>query len=99
MLAKDAKKNKHSHRLVTRVILTVFAVYAVVSIIDIQVTLSQRRQELVELEARYNQKLVENKDIKRKIDDISNKDDLERIARENGYVAPDELVIIDISGR
>ena len=85
--------------MITRLFLAIFAVYAVVSLLDMQMHLAQRRQELDELRRRFEIQRLENKELARKIAEDMDADDIERIARENGYVAPDERVFIDISGR
>jgi len=94
------QKNKPIGRFITHVLLAVFAVYAALTLVDAQVRLAERRQELDVLEARYENRRLENKELERQLADDMTSEDIERIAREQlDFVAPDQRVFIDISGR
>jgi cell division protein FtsB len=93
------RKKGGLRKIVTRLFLAVFAVYAVVSLVDMQVNLAQRRQELEDVQARYEALRIEGKELARKVAEDLDLEDRERIARENDYVAPDEKVFRNISGK
>ena len=93
------KAKTNIRKIIVRLFLAVFAVYAVISLVDMQLGLAQRKQELQELQTRLEATGFENKELKRRLSAEMDESELERIARELGYVAPDERVFIDISGR
>jgi cell division protein FtsB len=73
--------------------------YAAVLLIDLQVTLASRKQELAELQQKYEEKRIANKELELQLQQGMDEEYVERIAREKlDYVAPDEKVYIDISG-
>jgi len=73
--------------------------YAAVLLIDLQVTLASRKQELAELQQQYEEKRIANKELELQLQQGMDEEYVERIAREKlDYVAPDEKVYIDISG-
>ena len=93
------KQKTSIRKIIVRLFLAVFAVYAVISLVDMQVALARRKQELLELQTRLETTGFDNKDLKRRLATEMDEGEIERIARELGYVAPDERVFIDISGR
>ena len=96
---KQGKKTPIS-RFVLRVLLAVFAVYAALTLVDAQVRLGERRLELEALEARAEIQRLENKELERQLANDMTHEDIERIARgQLDFVAPDQRVFIDISGR
>jgi cell division protein FtsB len=82
--------------------LTVFVVYASITLVNAQVRLAERKQELELLQARHEVIRLEGRELDRRLamaNDMTH-EDIERIAREQlDYVAPDQRVFIDISGR
>ena len=95
-------KKKPLSRFILRVLLAVFAVYAALTLVDAQVRLAERRQELGVLEARHEIHRLENRELERRLQFASDmtREEIERIAREQlDFVAPDQRVFIDISGR
>ena len=94
------KTQKKPFRFITRVLLAVFAVYAALTLVDAQVRLAERRHELEILQARHETQRLENRELERQLADDMTREDIERIAREQlDFVAPDQRVFIDISGR
>jgi len=92
-------KKKSRKNIFLRLILPVVAIYATVMLVDMQVTLSQRQQELEELRQQYKMQDIENAELERQISAKIDDDYVERFARDNlDYVAPNERVFIDISG-
>jgi cell division protein FtsL len=76
-----------------------FVAYAAVLLINMQVNLAERKQQLNDLQIRHEVQRIANKELERQLEDGANQEYIERIAREKlDYVAPDERVYIDISG-
>jgi cell division protein FtsB len=95
--AKEKKKSRKS--ILLRLIVPVLAVYAVVVLVDMQVTLSQKKLERDELRQQHEVQRLENKELERQIAAGVDEDYIERFARDNlDYVSPDQRVFIDISG-
>jgi cell division protein FtsB len=98
-MAQKPEKTKSRKSLLLRLILAFLAIYAVVALVDMQITLVQKKQELVELESKAEAQRLANKDLERELTADPDEDYIERYAREYlDYVAPDERVFIDISG-
>lgn len=91
---KTSRKN-----LIFRICIFAFVAYAAVLLIDLQVTLASRKQELLDLQEKYEVRRIANKELELQLQQGMNEEYIERIAREKlDYVAPDEKVYIDISG-
>lgn len=94
---KSIQKNRKS--FVFRLCIFAFVVYAAVMLVDMQVTLADRNQELEQLALSYETQRLENKELERRLAAGVDDDYIERIARDElDYVYPDERVYIDISG-
>ena len=89
MTPKKAVKN-----IFARVACLCLAVYAVFTLVEMQVTLAESRQLLAELEVRYEEQRITNKELRRQLNAGMDQDQIERIAREEGYVYPDERVFV-----
>ena len=82
-----------------RVCIFAFAVYAVVSLVSMQINLADRRRQLSQLEQRVETQRLANKELERQLAQGMDEEYVERIARERlGFIAPDEIVYIDVSG-
>ncbi len=76
-----------------------FAGYLVVTLIQLQVEISQRQKELEEVKQQVEEQRIENKELERILMSDSDEKYIERIAREKlGFAYPDERVLIDVSG-
>lgn len=94
-----ARKKTSRKNLIFRICIFAFVAYAAVLLIDLQVTLASRKQELAELQQKYEEKRIANKELELQLQQGMDEEYVERIAREKlDYVAPDEKVYIDISG-
>lgn len=95
-MAKAEKKKKN---VILSVIIALVVVYVVFLMVDMQVSLAAKKEELQLLEQEYEIRRMENKDLKRQIANGVDEEEVERVAREQlEYVAPEEKVFIDISG-
>ena len=93
------KRKKSRKSLVFKVVIFAFVAYAAMLLIDMQVTLAGRRQQLNELNNKYEIQRIANKELERHLAQDVDDEYIERIAREKlDYVAPDEKMYIDISG-
>jgi len=94
---KQVKKAKKS--FILRICIFAFVVYAAVQLVDMQMSLGARKQELSELQVRLETQRLANKDLERQLAEGVDEEYIERVARERlEYVAPDETVFIDVSG-
>lgn len=99
MAAKHTKRKKSRKSVILRICIIAFTFYAAVMLVDMQVTLSERRQDLDELKQAYENQRLENKELERQLDMEMDDEYIERIARDKlDYVYPDERVFVDISG-
>jgi len=72
--------------------------YLFVSLIQYQVSIGTKQQELLSVQSQLNNQLTENAELSNTLeqgDDAS----IERYAREQGYAKPNERVFVDISGK
>ena len=98
----DDVKNKGQkmHRSVlVRIAFLAFAVYAVVTLTGDQIELVSSMRKLSELHAEVDRKKMSNEELQRLYDTGTDKDFIERAARDKlGYVYSDEQVFVDIGG-
>ena len=93
------KKKKGWKAILLGIVLGFFAVYLVVSLLDMQVKLSQREKELADVQQQVEVQEVENKELERRISTGMDDEKLERDAKEQlDYAGEDERVFIDMSG-
>ena len=84
--------------LILRICIFAFVVYAMVHLIDMQINMTSRRRQLVELEQRVETQRIANRELERQLALTMDGQYIERFAREEGFIAPNEIVYIDISG-
>ena len=85
--------------LILRICIFAFVVYAMVHLIDMQISTVSRRRQLVELEQRVEAQRIANRELERQLAQGMDEQYIERIARDRlGFIAPGETVYIDISG-
>jgi len=93
------KLKKTRKNLILRICIFLFVVYSAVKLVDMQMSLSARKQDLEELKVKYEIQRLANKDLERQLTQGVDDEYIERVAHEKlEYVAPDERVYIDISG-
>ena len=90
---------KPNKSFLLRLCLAAFLAYAVMMLVDMQVSVASRRQQLDELTAKMETQRLTNKELERQlamgVDDAY----VERTARDRlDFVRPNEEVFIDISG-
>lgn len=72
--------------------------YLFVSLIQYQVSIGTKQQELLSVQSQLNNQLTENAELS---NTLEQGDDaiIERYAQEQGYAKPNERVFVDISGK
>lgn len=97
-----AEKNKKfisKSKLIKWIISVGFILYAVISIVNMQIVLRDKKGELDTLRVQLEYQRMENQEMARRIQAGVDEGEIERIAREQlKFVSPDEKVFIDISG-
>lgn len=72
--------------------------YFAITLIQLQIEISEKKETLAQVQAQYNEKIAENKELKKVIEGGNEDEYIERIARDSlGYVKPGEKVYYDIS--
>lgn len=99
-MARAKKEKPKTHKsLALRLCMIAFVLYAVVVLVDMQVTLANSKQEVGLLEQQIETQRLANKDLQLKLEQGVDKEYIERVARDQlDMVYPDEQVFIDISG-
>ena len=98
---KVIKKRKQKGSFLLRMAVFAFAVYITVALVNQQVQISQKRQELATMKQQIQIQEIKNDDIKHALstDNGKNSDYIERVARENLHFAkPGERVFVNIAG-
>ncbi|MBQ2676342.1 MAG: septum formation initiator family protein [Clostridia bacterium] len=95
------KKNVGAKKsVIFRVALLLFAVYTIYSMISLQAELAENKKILAQKQALITQKQISNDDLKYLLEKGSEKDLIERAARDKlDYVYQNEEVYEDISGK
>ena len=84
-----------------RIAVFAFALYTVAALVNQQVQITQKRQELEAIRQQIQIQEIKNEDIKHALTtgDSASKDYMERIARESLHMAkPGERVFVNIAG-
>lgn len=94
--AAPKKVQKRSFILTLGIVLLVG--YFVISIISLQSTIKERRAELEQKNAAYEQQLADNERLQSIVDDEDKSEYMEQVAREKlGFVMPGEKVFYDVT--
>lgn len=100
MKTKKPTNRKKRTNLLSKVCLTGFAAYLLVSLVMTQVDIVTKKQELAALENQIEQQEIANMELERLVYSEGGLDYIERIARDRfNYALPGEKVFVDISGQ
>ena len=92
-------KTKKRRSIFLRVLLVAFLCYAVGSFVQLQAELSDRNNQLNELNAKIDQQQQTNKEYDTMLKEDNYSQYIAKIAREKlGYIYPDERIFVDVSG-
>lgn len=98
---KVIKNRKPKRSLLLRLAVFSFAVYATIALINQQILISQKRQELDAIKQKIAIQQMKNEDIKHALQAGANEnsDYIERVARERlNFAKPGERVFVNIVG-
>lgn len=98
---KVIKIKKQKGSLLLRLAIFAFAVYTIVALVNQQVQISEKREQLVSVKQQIQIQEVKNEDIKHALSTGANasSDYIERVAREGLNLAkPGERVFVNIAG-
>lgn len=94
-----AKRRKRRANWLMRLIMLCTVICVAVSLISMQVEVTSKRRDLAALEREIYRQEMENAEIKRILDGGTDREYIERVARDKlGYAYPDERIFIDRSG-
>ncbi len=97
-MKREKKKNTFS-KIAIRLTGAVFFIYAVVSLVTMQIQISNKKNQLEQVQANIAQQQKTNDEYKALNNEENLREYVERIAREKfGYVYPDERIIYEIAG-
>lgn len=93
------RKKRTKKSLSAKICIAVFTLYLVVCLVNLQVSISEKRAEYEQIEFKISQQYSENKNLERILNSDNDDEYIEKIAREKlGFAYPDEKIYIDISG-
>ncbi|NCB29566.1 MAG: septum formation initiator family protein [Clostridia bacterium] len=93
-------KKKRRVPVVVKVALFCFALYAAISLIHLQVKISEKGARIAQLDAEIQKRTTQNEALRSVIDKGASDDDIAAIARDKlGYAYPQERVFVDASSQ
>lgn len=98
---KVIKNKKQKSSLLLRLAVFSFVLYAAVSLVNQQILISQKRQELDTIKQKIVVQEIKNEDMKHALQagTNGNSDYIERVARESlNFAKPGERVFVNIAG-
>ena len=99
---KTEQKNQSRftrRRKVLFVVLGAVCLYFAVSIISVQIDNYKQRKQLMAINQKIEEQMLENDELLRIVGNSDESDYIEQIAREKlGYAAPGERVFVDVAG-
>ncbi len=95
---KTAPKKVQKRSFILTLGIVLLVGYFVISIISLQSTIKERRAELEQKNAAYEQQLADNERLQSIVDDEDKSEYMEQVAREKlGFVMPGEKVFYDVT--
>lgn len=91
-MKKGVKKKRQHSFILSLAIITVTGCLAI-SLVKLQININSQEKAVEQAQAAYEQQLAENEELKAMMDGDSD-ELIERVARENGYMYPDEKLFI-----
>ena len=89
---------KHYTRRLIPVVVVLLFCWLFFSLIQCQITISSKRQELAGVQEQLSVQLAKNEELSRSLDDGEDAI-IERIARDEGDAKPNERIWVDLSGK
>ena len=100
-IIKDIKRKKQRGSLLLKLAIFAFAAYIVFALVNQQVQINEKSQELADLQEQVETQKIKNEDMKHALnaDEEETKEYIERVAREDlDYAKPGERVFVNIAG-
>ncbi len=97
MKKKTVNKKRKQVSIVMAVLFCAVVIYFAISFFNTNKEITEKKQELNELQTQYEEQLKQNEELQNTIDENDEAAIAEKYARENGYVKTDERVYIDIT--
>lgn len=89
-------KNIGAKKMVTYAVAAFFAIIFICTFVDQQIALNKKNSEIEELSQRVEAALQESEKLQAEVDNLSDPEYIEKIARERlGLVRPNERVFVD----
>ena len=92
-------RRKRRTSIIVRAALLCFAVYAVFTIVRLQVDISRKSDELKQIQSEIDTVREENNALRESLELGTTDSYIASVARENGYVVSGERVMIDTSSK
>ena len=87
-------------RMLFRMVLVAFAVYALFNVVTLRATLEEKNAEYQRLEEEINSQTLDNEAMQESLNKELTPDEIASIARNKlGYSLPGERIFIDITGK
>ena len=100
-IMKVIKRKKQRGSLLLKLAIFAFAAYIVFALVNQQVQINEKSQELADLQEQVETQKIKNEDMKHALnaDEEETKEYFERVAREDlDYAKPGERVFVNIAG-
>ena len=100
-IMKVIKRKKQRGSLLLKLAMFAFAAYIVFALVNQQVQINEKSQELADLQEQVETQKIKNEDMKHALnaDEEETKEYIERVAREDlDYAKPGERVFVNIAG-
>jgi len=94
------KKKSHSSKLIVRMCLLIFTVYAIYQIIALNGQITEKQQQLEALDEQVVKQQLINEQLQESVDSEITGEMMSDVARDKlGYSMPGERIFIDITGQ
>ena len=82
---------------ITKVLITILMIYMTISLLDLHKQIQSVQKEREILQERVAAQKLENQQLSEAIENSDDPAMLESVAREKGYVKPDETMYVDVA--
>ena len=90
---------KKRNRVMFRIALICVAFYGVISIVQLQGNIQQKKEEVAQVQARIDEQTEKNNALREQVEGGLSDEQIAAMAREQGYVMPTERVFADSSSK
>ncbi len=94
------KKPKKKTPLILKILAGAFAIYAVVTLVNLQIHINDKKEEIAGLDEEISEKSTINEELRDFLESGASDEYIADVAREKlGYVSPGERVFVDTSSK